>query len=253
MRSTPARADAPTDAAAFVQALVDDIHKLFSRLGELDTLEAESDGNVEVVTLLKLALTSELEAAEIAAYWLPTTPEIDAKTVLSEQCADELRHYNLIRARLEELGENLEGFDPLANGHSPHYQYLRGLRTTPERIAAGPFATEAIAEVRNAQFIRLLPLRWATSKPRVSTRPDHPPRREPPSSSRPGDSGEICHHGRNPTNRADCGEQFPGHRRRTAYLDGENNRAGQYPALVDLSSYAPLHGVIPSTLPSTAS
>lgn len=145
--------DSPTDAIAFVQGLVDDIHQLFSQLGELDTLESESDGNVEVVTLLKLALTSELEAAEIAAYWLPTTPEIDAKTVLSEQCADELRHYNLIKARLEELGEDLEGFDPLAEGHSPHYQYLRGLRTTTERIAAGPFATEAIAEVRNAQFI----------------------------------------------------------------------------------------------------
>ena len=30
---------------------------------------------------------------------------------------------------------------------------LRGLRTTVERVAAGPFAREAIAEVRNAQFI----------------------------------------------------------------------------------------------------
>lgn len=150
MKTSPAPS---LDPKTFVQALVDDIHRLFAQLGELDTLESESGGNVEVVTLLKLALTSELEAAEIAAYWLPTTPEIDAKTVLSEQCADELRHYNLIKARLEELGESLEGFDPLAEGHSPLYQYLRGLRTTPERIAAGPFATEAVAEVRNAQFI----------------------------------------------------------------------------------------------------
>ncbi|MDA8019051.1 MAG: ferritin-like domain-containing protein [Thermoanaerobaculia bacterium] len=141
------------DAKTFVARLVNDIHGLFSQLGERETLESESDGNVEVVTLLKLALTSELEAAEIAAYWLPTTPEIDAKTVLSEQCADELRHYNLIKARLEELGEDMAGFDALAEGHSPLYQYLRGLRTTPERIAAGPFATEAVAEVRNAQFI----------------------------------------------------------------------------------------------------
>lgn len=155
MKTQTPSADAAdaADAKTFVADLVDEIHELFAQLGDLDTLESESGGNVEVVTLLKLALTSELEAAEIAAYWLPTTPEIDAKTMLSEQCADELRHYNLIKARLEELGEDLDGFDPLAEGHSPHYQYLRGLRTTPERIAAGPFTTEAVAEVRNAQFI----------------------------------------------------------------------------------------------------
>lgn len=153
----PATADptgsARPDAESFVAGLVDEIHQLFAQLGEHDTLESESEGNVEVVTLLKLAMTSELEAAEIAAYWLPTTPEIDAKTVLAEQCADELKHYNLIKDRLREMGEDLESFDALADGHSPLYQYLRGLRTTPERIAAGPFATEAVAEVRNAQFI----------------------------------------------------------------------------------------------------
>ena len=44
-------------------------------------------------------------------------------------------------------------FDPLSDGHSPLYQYLRGLRTTVERIAAGPFASEAIAGIRNAQFV----------------------------------------------------------------------------------------------------
>jgi 1,2-phenylacetyl-CoA epoxidase catalytic subunit len=108
---------------------------------------------VEVVTLLKLALQSELEAAEIAAYWMPTTPEIDARTVLAEQCSDEMRHYNLIIHRLEDLGEDLSGYDPVTRGHSPLYQYLRSLRTTVERIAAGPFACEAVAEVRNAQFI----------------------------------------------------------------------------------------------------
>ena len=141
------------DSKTFVAGLVDEMHQLFGQLGEHDTLESESQGRVEVVTLLKLALQSELEASDIAAYWLPTTPEIDAKTVLAEQCADEIRHYNLIAERLKELGEDVSGFDPVAEGYSPLYQYLRGLRTTVERIAAGPFACEAVAEVRNAQFI----------------------------------------------------------------------------------------------------
>lgn len=142
-----------TDAKTFVAGLVDEMQQLFAQLGEHETLEAESDGRVDVVTLLKLALQAELEASDIAGYWLPTTAEIDAKTVLAEQCADEMKHYNLITERLQELGEDLSDYDPLAEGYSPLYQYLRGLRTTVERIAAGPFACEAVAEVRNAQFI----------------------------------------------------------------------------------------------------
>jgi hypothetical protein len=145
--------DRGDEARRFVAGLVDEMQQLFAQLDAGETLESEAAGQVEVTTLLKLALTSELEAAEIAAYWLPSTPEIEAKTILSEQCADELRHYNLIFERLRAWGEDMEGFDPLAEGYSPLYQYLRGLRTTEERIAAGPFACEAVAEIRNAQFI----------------------------------------------------------------------------------------------------
>ena len=137
----------------FVRGLEEEMGRLFARLGETDTLEAEADGQVDVVTLLKLALKSELEASELAGFWMPTTPEVDAKMALALQCGDEMKHYGLISQRLAELGEDLAQFDPLADGHSPLYQYLRGLRTTVERIAAGPFASEAIAEIRNTQFV----------------------------------------------------------------------------------------------------
>ena len=141
------------DGEQFVASLQAEMEGLFSRLGETETLEAESGGDVRVVTLLKLALTSELEASEIAALWMPTTPELDAKLALAHQCGDEMKHYHLIDQRLRELGEDLAGFDPLAGGYSALYHYLRPLRSTVERIAAGPFASEAIARVRNAQFI----------------------------------------------------------------------------------------------------
>lgn len=137
----------------FVAQLLEEMGRLFARLGEMETLESESEGNVDVVTLLRLALKSELEASELAGFWLPTTPEVDAKMALALQCGDEMKHYGIISQRLAELGEDLTDFDPLAEGHSPLYQYLRGLRTTVERIAAGPFASEAIALVRNAQFV----------------------------------------------------------------------------------------------------
>jgi hypothetical protein len=137
----------------FVASLVEEMDRLFARLGETDTLESESDGEVDVVTLLRLALKSELEASELAGFWMPTTPEVDGKMVLALQCGDEMKHYGLISQRLAELGQDLSTFDPLADGHSPLYQYMRGLRTTVERIAAGPFANEAIAQIRNTQFV----------------------------------------------------------------------------------------------------
>jgi bacterioferritin (cytochrome b1) len=145
--------NAETSAETFVAGLVAEMHELFDQLGETETLESESDGNVDVVVLLELALQSELEASEIAALWMPTTPEMDAKQVLAHQVGDEMKHYDLIVKRLAALGEDMAGFDPLAGGYSAMYHYLRPLRTTVERIAAGPFAGEAIAEVRNAQFI----------------------------------------------------------------------------------------------------
>ncbi len=137
----------------FVEQLVSEMNRLFAQLGETETLEAESEGRVDVETLLRLALKSELEASELAALWMPSTVEVDAKMCLALQCGDEMKHYGLISRRLQELGCDLDAFDPLADGHSPLYQYLRGLRTTVERIAGGPFASEAIAQVRNRQFM----------------------------------------------------------------------------------------------------
>jgi hypothetical protein len=137
----------------FVARLQAEMRELFDQLGENETLEAESEGRVDVVTLLKLALQSEMEASEIAALWMPSTPEVDAKQVLAHQVGDEMKHYDLIVKRLTALGEDMSGFDAVAGGYSAMYHYLRPLRTTVERIAAGPFAGEAIAEVRNAQFI----------------------------------------------------------------------------------------------------
>src|SRR5258705_5106851 len=126
----------------FIARLVAEMEALFARLGEREALEAESEGKVEVKTLLRLALKSELEASELAGLWMPSTPEIDVKLLLAEQCGDEMKHYALICGRLTELGEDLTAFEPLADGYSPLYQYLRGLRSTVARAAAGPSARE---------------------------------------------------------------------------------------------------------------
>lgn len=141
------------DSERFVAALVEEMKGLFAQLDEEETLRSESEGRVEMVTLLQLALKSELEASELAGYWVAITPELDAKSLLAIQCSDEMKHFAMISQRLQELGDEPGTFDPMAEGYSPLYHYLRDLRSTVERIAGGPFAREAIAEVRNEQFM----------------------------------------------------------------------------------------------------
>jgi rubrerythrin len=153
-QSGPERTDPQPSGKEFVTQLKQELDSLLSQLGDTAALESESEGRLDVITLLKLALQSELEASELAALWLPQCPEIDVKRMLAEQCNDEMKHYELILKRLEDLGEDMSAHNPAAEGYSPYFHYLRPLATSVERIAAGPFTSEAIAEVRNAQFIR---------------------------------------------------------------------------------------------------
>lgn len=141
------------DAEAFVQDLDARNQALLRRLAPEATLKPEAEGDLSVVTLLKVALKNEIEATEIAARWLATAPELDVKLALARQAGDEAKHYRLIASRLVDLGFDAQGFDPLAKGYGPLFQYLDGLRTTVERVAAGQFTREAIAVVKNRQFI----------------------------------------------------------------------------------------------------
>jgi bacterioferritin (cytochrome b1) len=140
-------------AQEFIAELDRDNQRRLSLLAPDDTLKPEVEGDLTVVTLLKVALKNEIEATESAARWLTTTAEIDVKLALARQVGDEAKHYRLIADRLQDLGFDARGFDPLAKGYGPLFQYLDGLRTTVERVAAGQFTREAIAVVKNRQFI----------------------------------------------------------------------------------------------------
>jgi hypothetical protein len=135
----------------FVAALAEDNRRRLEGLA-LRSAAGEAAESLTVPKLLRLALRNELEASELAAAWMTDTPELDAKLALARQCGDEAKHYKWIEARLHELGDPLEGFDPAAPGPSPLLSWLRGLRGTVERAAAGQFTREAIAVVRNDVF-----------------------------------------------------------------------------------------------------
>lgn len=120
---------------------------------DADAADVAASTPGEMIRRLRLALRQELEAAEIAALWLPTTAPIDIKLALARMCGDEARHYELILGRLQALGDDVSGIDPFAGGRSPFYAYLAGLDDAVERVAAACFTREAIGHIRNEQFI----------------------------------------------------------------------------------------------------
>jgi hypothetical protein len=143
------------DAAAFIAQLASENESILKRLAPAQALGAEARGDLSPRNLLRVALKNELEASEIAALWMPSARGAELKLALARQAGDEARHYRLIVERLHQLGDDLEGFDPLAQGYSPLFKFLSALENDVERVAAGQFTREAIALVKNVQFIEL--------------------------------------------------------------------------------------------------
>jgi hypothetical protein len=81
------------------------------------------------------------------------TDDVDVKMAFARQAGDEAKHYRMIADRLRELGFDARSFNPIEKGYGPLFAYLDGLTTTVERVAAGQFTREAIAVVKNRQFI----------------------------------------------------------------------------------------------------
>lgn len=143
----------PLPPEAFVAQLDAQNQAALERIAASSSAGAPSP-ELSVAKLLTLALKNELEATECAAAWLPSTPEVKVKLALARQAGDEARHYRLIEARLAELGIDTSALDPFAAGRSPLLGWLVGLEGTVARVAAGQFTREALALVRNREFVR---------------------------------------------------------------------------------------------------
>jgi 1,2-phenylacetyl-CoA epoxidase catalytic subunit len=143
----------PLSPEAFVAELDDANTQALARIAAASSA-GEPGEAVTVPKLLMLALKNELEATECAAAWIPTTTEVNVKLALARQAGDEAKHYRLIQARLAELGVDTAAHDPLAAGRSPLLSWLLSLEGTVARVAAGQFTREALAVVRNAEFVK---------------------------------------------------------------------------------------------------
>jgi rubrerythrin len=138
---------------AFVAELDAQNEQALARIAHASS-SCDVDADLTVAKLLVLALKNEIEATECAAAWIPTTREVDVKLALARQAGDEAKHYRLIESRLGALGVDTKSIDPFAKGRSPLLEWLVSLEGTVARVAAGQFTREALALVRNAEFIR---------------------------------------------------------------------------------------------------
>ena len=107
--------------------------------------------DAEAQKLLQVALSNEVNVAELAALWVGTTPELDVKIAFARQAGDEANHFNLVADRLTVLGFETSSYAPPPP--NALFEYLRGLGSTVERLAGGLYALEAIAYAVNENFM----------------------------------------------------------------------------------------------------
>lgn len=104
-----------------------------ARLAPILAAGRARDGETDTATLLQVALANEINVSELAALWMPTTPEVDVKLALARQAGDEANHFVLVADRLRALGFDPAGFAP---SETPQFAYLKTLTATADRLAA---------------------------------------------------------------------------------------------------------------------
>jgi hypothetical protein len=141
------------DATAFVQELDSFKAELLSPIIRAGQTSLGGGALGDPKKLLQVALANEISVSELAAAWMPSTREVDVKLAFARQTGDEAGHFQLVADRIGTLGFDMASFQPPAD--SPLFEYLRGLTTTVERIAAGLFTLESIAYGVNQNFMAL--------------------------------------------------------------------------------------------------
>lgn len=101
---------------------------------------------VEVADALRMALRASIEAAEVAALWIPDCNDLEMKLSLAEQCGDGARQCRRLSVRLTALGA--PPYDPRDGGYSKLFAFQRALQTPEERSSAGYVTGKALSAAR---------------------------------------------------------------------------------------------------------
>ncbi len=93
---------------------------------------------------MRQGVYNELRSVELIAAWIPHVPERQIRELLPGQLEDEHRHYQLLRGRLMDLGEDPDAYRPLPEWEAL-FDWLVACRTRPtiEKLAMFQFAGES--------------------------------------------------------------------------------------------------------------
>ena len=93
---------------------------------------------------MRQGVYNELRSVELIAAWIPHVPESQIRELLPGQLDDEQRHYQLLRKRLIDLGEDPDAYRPLPEWEAL-FDWLIACRTRPtlEKLAMFQFAGES--------------------------------------------------------------------------------------------------------------
>jgi len=133
---------ASTDA--FVDQLAEDNARFWAgRDVRQDLLAPPAVKRAQLLARMRQGVYNELRAAELVAAWIPWVRERELRALLPRQLDDEQRHYQLLRRRLKDLGEDPDAFEPLPEWRDL-FDWLIAARSRPtvEKLAMFQFAGE---------------------------------------------------------------------------------------------------------------
>jgi hypothetical protein len=84
------------DATAFVQELDSFKAERLSPIVEAGQTSLLGGAHGDAKKMLQVALANEISVSELAAAWMPSTPEVDVKIAFARQAGDEAGHVQLV-------------------------------------------------------------------------------------------------------------------------------------------------------------
>lgn len=132
------------DTQQFVRTLAEDNRAFWrDRDPRLDPVASPGVLQRQLRYRMRQGVYNELRAAELIAAWIPAVREPEIRELLPRQLDDEQRHYQLLRTRLLELGEDPDAYEPLPEWEEL-FDWLVAARSRPtvDKLAMFQFAGE---------------------------------------------------------------------------------------------------------------
>jgi hypothetical protein len=164
-----------TSVREFVDALGDENAAFWTdRDVRLDAAAAPAVRLEQIRYRMRQGVYNELRSVELIAAWIPHVPEREIRDLLPGQLDDEHRHYQLLRRRLLDLGEDPDAYRPLPEWETL-FDWLVACRTRPTLEKLAMFRSPARpSPARASRRSSHWPRMWISRRPRCTEPPSCP-------------------------------------------------------------------------------